>query len=524
MISDNRRCRYHSAACLLSLSLVFFLSNMKTSGQNIGIGITNPKARLHIADSSILFSAAGAASFNAGNTPVTGAGRRMMWYADKAAFRTGYVQGMNWDKDSIGDYSFAAGWNPNAPGYSSVSIGGSTVARGYYSVAMGFRTSALQQGAVALGDSAVAFGGSSFASGGYTKAMAPWSTAMGAYTQARGQSSFAVGIETITKSNSSTVVGIYNDTTDSPHPFILDPLDRIFQVGNGVAGARSNAITILRNGRVGIGKSNPDYPLSFADVTGDKISLYGGSGPHYGLGIQSYLMQIHTDDILSDIAFGYGSSASFTETMRIKGDGKVGIGVVSPSEKLHIGPGAVRIDGPAASGGNALSIGGYGDVQVDAFGIVGGRLSVKENGNVGIGTNFPTAKLCVNGSIAYTSYLGACSDIRYKKGFTPFDHPLRSLLSLNGFYYFWKSAEFPGMSFNDDRQIGFSAQEVEKLFPEMVMTDASGYKSVDYGRLTPVLVEAIKEQQKQIDELNKETIRMRAELDDLKKTVEKLIR
>jgi len=48
-------------------------------------------------------------------------------------------------------------------------------------------------------------------------------------------------------------------------------------------------------------------------------------------------------------------------------------------------------------------------------------------------------------------------------------------------------AAFPDMQFTDNRQIGFSAQEVEKLFPEVVMTDVNGYKSVDYGRLTPVL-------------------------------------
>jgi chaperonin cofactor prefoldin len=46
---------------------------------------------------------------------------------------------------------------------------------------------------------------------------------------------------------------------------------------------------------------------------------------------------------------------------------------------------------------------------------------------------------------------------------------------------------------SQDRQIGFLAQEIEKTFPEMVLTDAKGYKSVDYARLTPVLVEAIKE-------------------------------
>jgi hypothetical protein len=57
--------------------------------------------------------------------------------------------------------------------------------------------------------------------------------------------------------------------------------------------------------------------------------------------------------------------------------------------------------------------------------------------------------------------------------------------------------------FTEERQIGFSAQEIEKLFPEIVQTDAEGYKSVDYSRMTPVLVEAIKEQQKEIVELKK---------------------
>ena len=85
------------------------------------------------------------------------------------------------------------------------------------------------------------------------------------------------------------------------------------------------------------------------------------------------------------------------------------------------------------------------------------------------------------------------------------------------------------MEFGDERQIGFSAQEVEKLFPEVVTTDANGYKSVDYGRLTPVLVEAIKEQQKQIDaqqqqidELRKDKHTMQEQMAELKKMIEKI--
>jgi hypothetical protein len=61
---------------------------------------------------------------------------------------------------------------------------------------------------------------------------------------------------------------------------------------------------------------------------------------HYGFGVQSFLMQIHTDQSAADIAFGYGSSSSFTENMRIKGNGLVGIGVSSPGARLHVKDGA----------------------------------------------------------------------------------------------------------------------------------------------------------------------------------------
>jgi hypothetical protein len=74
-------------------------------------------------------------------------------------------------------------------------------------------------------------------------------------------------------------------------------------------------------------------------------------------------------------------------------------------------------------------------------------------------------------------------------------------LKLRGVTYYWKQAEFPEKQFNARRQLGFIAQEIEPYYPEMVTTDADGYKSVDYSRLTPVLVEAMKEQQAQIEAL-----------------------
>lgn len=122
-------------------------------------------------------------------------------------------------------------------------------------------------------------------------------------------------------------------------------------------------------------------------------------------------------------------------------------------------------------------------------------------GEVGIGTASPSERLHVVGNICYTGSIAACSDARYKTDVTAIPNSLESVMQMRGVRYKWKQEEFPGQDFDDKAHIGFIAQEIETLFPEMVLTDGNGYKSVDYGRLTPVLVEAIKEQQKAIGRL-----------------------
>jgi hypothetical protein len=91
--------------------------------------------------------------------------------------------------------------------------------------------------------------------------------------------------------------------------------------GNNTAPA--TRVSVDTSGNVGIGTTTPGFPLTFANALGDKISFYGQSGAHYGIGISNQTLQIHTSATNNDIVFGYGQSTNMTETMRIKGNGDV---------------------------------------------------------------------------------------------------------------------------------------------------------------------------------------------------------
>lgn len=172
--------------------------------------------------------------------------------------------------------------------------------------------------------------------------------------------------------------------------------------------------TTYLNGNVGIRHPNPSFPLSFSEDLGDKISLWSNSGNSYGFGIQGSLLQIHTDIPLADIAFGYGSSDGFTETLRIKGNGNVGIGTSVPAYPLSFNGNlgdkiSLWSDGSGAHYGMGIQSGllqlfsqnPFADI---AFGYGSSiafteRMRVKGNGNVGIGTSNPQFLLDINNRI-----------------------------------------------------------------------------------------------------------------------------
>lgn len=87
------------------------------------------------------------------------------------------------------------------------------------------------------------------------------------------------------------------------------------------------------------------------------------------------------------------------------------------------------------------------------------------------------------------------SDQRLKTNVSDLSGALAGVMALHSVRYDWNIRDFPQMSFDGHPQIGLLAQEVEQVYPELVSTDANGYKMVDYARLTPILIQAIQEQQ-----------------------------
>ena len=187
--------------------------------EHFGIGTASPSALLHtngteIGGGNVLFEGffkLTTPSFGPGDPPASGAGTRMMWYPDKGAFRAGRVLDNNWDKDEIGNYSVAMGYNTKASGSSSTAMGNETTASQNGSTAMGFRTTSSGPGSTAMGyltiasgDQSTAMGFQTTASGWYsiatgsnTKASGGFSTAMGRNARAVGEYSFAINLNYI---------------------------------------------------------------------------------------------------------------------------------------------------------------------------------------------------------------------------------------------------------------------------------------------------------------------------------------
>jgi hypothetical protein len=129
-------------------------------------------------------------------------------------------------------------------------------------------------------------------------------------------------------------------------------------------------------------------------------------------------------------------------------------------------------------------------------------------GNVGIGTNEPRAKLTVAGDISGSGTLRMNGDIiayyssdeRLKDNLIPISSASYKITQIGGYEFDWnkKSKDYTG------HDVGVIAQEIEKVLPEIVITRGDGYKAVKYEKIIPLLVQGLKEQQEEINQLKKD--------------------
>ena len=192
---------------IMCVLIAIFILQLYAKSQNVGIGTTQPMARLHVTDSSVLFSAPGNIPSSAHNVPQQGFGRRFLWYPDKAALRAGYTNSNEWDSSNIGKYSIGLGYGNLARGTYSVASGFATLASGNASTATGYNTTATGNYSFAAGYACNAKGNYSFVAGNFTNANGDYSTTLGNLTTANNSYATAMGNQTIASGFASTALG-----------------------------------------------------------------------------------------------------------------------------------------------------------------------------------------------------------------------------------------------------------------------------------------------------------------------------
>ncbi|MFC3197671.1 tail fiber domain-containing protein [Parapedobacter deserti] len=178
----------------------------------VGIGIENPQTGLHVADSAVAFTKVGDVEASS-IAPISGEGRRLMWYPEKAAFRVGYVGSFGstyWNANNVGNYSFASGSNTRAAGANSVAMGLATTASGNESVALGNNGTASNERAFAFNGTASGIGAVAIGSG--AQATNDDALAMGPSSIAGGLASIVIG-PSIANGNFAVAIGLQNSAS-----------------------------------------------------------------------------------------------------------------------------------------------------------------------------------------------------------------------------------------------------------------------------------------------------------------------
>jgi hypothetical protein len=367
------------------------------------------------------------------------------------------------------------------------------------------------------------FSGNTTSSGSYNAAAGP--LALSADTSGTNNSAFGSWAMTANTSGSAnTAVGqgaLINSTTTDYNTAV-----GYFALGLGTGnlntalGSQTMDGLITGNSNVDVGSRDLNSEPHFSGSFNTFIGAAGGPGGNLNVARLSLDSDVtlgahavvgdasFTNATISNAtAIGANAEASQSNSLvlgSINGvngaaaDTNVGIGITAPMYRLHIGNGnsSFRAEGPATAGtgGRAASFGGYGDFGIDAPGISNGRFVVKESGAVGVAVAAPTHIFQVGQGFgnAFADGWSTYSSRRWKTNIQTLPNALAKVEQLRGVSYDLKG--------NGKHEIGVIAEEVGAVVPEIVTYEENGKdaQGVDYTRLTALLIEAVKQQQRQI--------------------------
>lgn len=192
---------------------------------------------------------------------------------------SGYNKGIGLGQgaNATGQNSGVFGWNSTASGLGAFAVGENCTASGNYSVAFGGNAISSGHASCSLGNTNISSGYGSIAMGQETEAYGYASSSMGYVTKAVGKASFSTGYYTVGSGMGSAVFGTFNDIDVPADSSEINAANRLFQIGNGtgISGNRSNALTVLQSGNIGIGTTTPSTKLDIsggANVSGLRLN------------------------------------------------------------------------------------------------------------------------------------------------------------------------------------------------------------------------------------------------------------
>ena len=249
-------------------------------------------------------------------------------------------------------------------------------------------------------------------------------------------------------------------------------------------GAPTSSIDIAANGNVGINNASPSTTL---DVSGNTVLLGSDSGVTSRTNATTKLTRIAAPPFTTTNLNFAVIAAATTSTENIAAFGGAVAGMSAATSVLFMTAGTTNTDTGSE------------------------RMRILSNGRVGIGTATPDQLLSVNGD---ASKIGGgswqtFSDERLKNISGPFRSGLNAVMRLQPLRYQYRPNNAVGITPNGEH-IGVSAQAVQQVIPEAVSANANGFLMVNNDPIIWTMLNAIKEQQQQIQELKREVRRLRA--------------